>query len=325
LLVTGDLAAAEALARTLSERPGSEGVHPWVHLAGLPWAPDEPRFQPDVALVVTHAADHGLEAQAAIRQLNRRGVPVIAVVSGEDALRRTGAELAREGEYGRVVLPDPSQPATTAASLFPTLLAALTTEEQPDPLLALGKQLPVFRDVAVAELIEDTARANAVYSFTTGLGEIVPGLTIPLVIGDTIILTKNQLLMAYKIAVVAGKHGDPSILMGEVAGVIGGGVVARQVARELVGLIPVIGIIPKVAVSYAGTRVIGSIVHVWAVEDRRPGKEEIRAFYRTAAARGRALAQGLIDNAHHFREDRKDRKARKALPPPEPAVIGGPL
>src|SRR6188508_1600337 len=71
LLVTGDGPPAGVLAETLSASPGSSGVHPWISVLALPLGPDEPEFRPDVALVVTDAADHGHEAQAAIRQLVR--------------------------------------------------------------------------------------------------------------------------------------------------------------------------------------------------------------------------------------------------------------
>src|SRR5262245_13074929 len=104
VLITGDIEPAEKLALALSSRPGSSGVHPWIRLMPLPLGPEEPVLTPDVALVVTQAADHGLEGQAAVRQLARRGVPVIGVVAGADASQRTGAELPREGEVARVLV-----------------------------------------------------------------------------------------------------------------------------------------------------------------------------------------------------------------------------
>ena len=54
--------------------------------------------------------------------------------------------------------------------------------------------------------------------------------------------------MSYRIALASGKKGTPRELVGEVLGVIGGGFLFRQGARQLVGLIPVAGIAPKVAV-----------------------------------------------------------------------------
>jgi uncharacterized protein (DUF697 family) len=79
-----------------------------------------------------------------------------------------------------------------------------------------------------------------------------------------VVLTKNQLVMSYRIALASGKKGTPRDLVGEVLGVIGGGFLFRQGARQLVGLIPVAGIVPKVAVAYAGTLAIGKAVVTWA-------------------------------------------------------------
>ena len=88
-------------------------------------------------------------------------------------------------------------------------------------------------------------------------------------IGDVVVLTKNQLVMSYKIALAAGRSGRPRDLVGEIIGVLGGGLLFRQVARQLIGLVPVIGIVPKVAVAYGGTWAIGRAVTLWAT-GRRP-------------------------------------------------------
>ena len=50
----------------------------------------------------------------------------------------------------------------------------------------------------------DTALANAVYSFGSGILEVVPIADIPLNVADIVVLTKNQALMAYKMALALG-------------------------------------------------------------------------------------------------------------------------
>jgi uncharacterized protein (DUF697 family) len=102
------------------------------------------------------------------------------------------------------------------------------------------------------------------YAFTTGIAEAVPALGVPLYLADLVVLTKNQLVMSYRIALSSGKHGAPRELLGEVLGVIGGAFLLRQGARQLVSLVPVAGIVPKVAVAYAGTLAIGKAVVAWA-------------------------------------------------------------
>ena len=60
------------------------------------------------------------------------------------------------------------------------------------------------------------------------------------------------------------------------------------------GLIPVVGLLPKVAVAYAGTWVIGRTVFLWATEGEQLAASEVRRFYEEALARGQALAERLI-------------------------------
>ncbi len=310
LMVLG--ADAERLALAMSQRPGSTGIHPWIGVAPLPLAAGPLPFRPGLALLVTADPDLAPDERVALRRLHEQGVPVVTVLTGAAAAARVGAELPRDDESARVLVVDVDDVAALARELLPALREAFGTTMM-EIELSVGRHLPPFRDVVIAELIEDTARANATFALTTGLGEMVPVLTIPLVLSDTIVLTKNQLLMAFKIALVAGKSGEPRELMGEIVGVIGGGLIFRQIARELVGLIPVIGIVPKVAVAYAGTRAIGLAVQVWAVQERHPSAAEVRRFYHVAMQRGRALANGLVDKA------RREGKVPAALPPPSDA------
>jgi hypothetical protein len=68
-----------------------------------------------------------------------------------------------------------------------------------------------------------------------------------------------------------------------------------------------VGIVPKVAVSYAGTWVIGRTIYLWATEGEKLNREEVRRFYEEAIARGRTLAETLMD---------KVREATPLLPSP---------
>src|SRR5207247_10080645 len=130
-----------------------------------------------------------------------------------------------------------------------------------------------------AEMIEETARTNAMYSLTTGVAEAIPVLDVPLNLADIVVLTKNQLIMSYRIALASGKKGTARELIGEVLGVIGGGFLFRQGARQLVGLIPVVGIVPKVAVAYAGTLAIGRAVAAWAAYGQALEPGAVRRLY----------------------------------------------
>jgi uncharacterized protein (DUF697 family) len=123
-------------------------------------------------------------------------------------------------------------------------------------------------------------------------------------LADMVVLTKNQLVLSYKIALACGKKGEPRELIGEVMGVIGGGFLFRQAARQLVGLIPVAGIVPKVAMAYAGTWAVGRAVAAWASEGRRVTPAAVRRFYREAWDRGKSVARAMADQAKRARPKR---------------------
>jgi hypothetical protein len=58
-----------------------------------------------------------------------------------------------------------------------------------------------------------------------------------------------------------------------------------------VGLIPFIGIVPKVAVAYGGTWAIGRAVGLWATEGQLLTSARLRQLSREGFARGREVAQ----------------------------------
>ena len=176
---------------------------------------------------------------------------------------------------------------------FRAVVEALFAVVEPDRRVGLARQVPSLRPKVFNALIDETARANAGYAFSTGLAEMVPMLDIPLAIGDMVVLSKNQLMMSYRIALAAGKTGQPRELIGEIVGVLGGGLLFRQLARQLVGLVPVIGILPKVAVAYGGTWAIGRAVVLWATEGRLLTAAGLRQLSREGLARGRNLARSL--------------------------------
>ena len=201
-------------------------------------------------------------------------------------------------------------------TLGPNILA-----KTPEGLrLSLARHVPLLRDAYARTLVEETSRSNAIYAASTGVAQVVPILSIPLNVADIVILTKNQLIMAYKLALAEGKKGEPQELMKEIVSVVGGGFFFRQVARELVGLIPAWGIVPKVAVSYAGTWVIGQTVHAWAAEGETTTVKEMRRYYGEALEQGKALASSLVDSVRNEGKRTRRSKARnpKPLPPPEP-------
>jgi uncharacterized protein (DUF697 family) len=174
----------------------------------------------------------------------------------------------------------------------------------PEKHLALGRQFPLFRVTIARQLINETCFSNAAYALSTGIAEVVPVLDLPLNITDMIILTKAQAFLVYRLGLLLGYTTRWQDYITEFGGVIGGGFVWRQLARMLVGLIPVWGIIPKVAVSYAGTYVVGNSVLQWYLTGRHLSRAQLNALYRQALAQGRTYAKTLAERLPKRRQAR---------------------
>lgn len=164
----------------------------------------------------------------------------------------------------------------------------------PDRHLALGRQFPLFRASIAQRLIQDTCFSNAAYSLSTGIAEIVPILDIPLNITDMVVLSKAQAFLVYKLGLIFGFSTRWQDYLAEFGSVLGGGFFWRQLARQLVGLIPIWGIIPKVAVAYAGTYVAGNVVLRWFLTGRKVTNAQMRVLYKEAFARGKQLARQMV-------------------------------
>ena len=307
LLILGDDALTTPVAETLCVAKGEERagyVHPWLTQAPL----DTDDLDAELAILLIEASSTGPEitrtatksstvptlseaATQTLTRLGRAGIPaVVAMVGAAQAAQ----EVPHKREAARVSLGAPSDPTWSEeveSVLVPALLSVLPARYH----LAFARHLPRFRGAVSRALVDETSRANAIYAASTGVAEIVPVLNIPLNVADMVVLTKNQLIMAYKIALASGKKGQPQEVMGEIIGVLGGGFLFRQVARQLVGLVPVWGIVPKIAVSYAGTWAIGQSVQLWAFKGKVPQQEELRGFYDAALERGRSFAKRLMN------------------------------
>ena len=302
LVVSADESEAATLAELMT---GAGRAHPWLTVT----TPGEARGRVaaaglDAAILVSGAEDMAPPLAAAGESLRKAGVPLVTVVHGTASA--TGA-IARTGETARAAVP------ALDAAAVPAIAEAVAAAFDPALRLALARQLPPLRPAIFAALIDEAAKANATYALTTGLAEAVPILDVPLNLADMVVLTKNQLVMSYKIALGSGKKGQPRELIGEVMGVIGGGFLFRQAARQLVGLIPVAGIVPKVAMAYAGTWAVGRAVAAWASEGRRLTPAAVRGFYREAWERGKVVARAMADQARRAQPKRSWFR-RKKLP-----------
>jgi uncharacterized protein (DUF697 family) len=271
LIVLGEPRQAERMRAALSASPGpnpspgpggAASPHGYIRIN----PPGGDPTIPNAVIVVAPPGPRSTDLDDTLRYLVDRQIPhALALVDDSVAVEAAAAQAAA------------------------TLLLDIADADR----LAFAHRLPPFRAPLFERIIEDTARANASFAFTSGLAEAVPILTAPLNLGDMIVLTKNQLLMGYRLVLAGGRDGEPKKLIGELLGVLGGGLVFRQLARQLVGLIPVVGILPKVAVAYGGTWAIGRAVVLWVTEGRTPSAETLRTFSREGLERGRAVARDI--------------------------------
>ena len=203
----------------------------------------------------------------------------------------------------RVLVCSLSDTAAVHKELFPLLIKQL-----PDREIALGRAFPGLRPGIVHKLVQETSLTNATYAAGTGLAEMVPGIGIPFAVADIIILTKNQVVLAYKIGLVMGETGTLRETLPKIAGVVGAGFMWRQVARELVAFIP-LGIVLKVAIAYAGTFATGQAVyHFYATGEKLQGKD-LKLLFNEAMVRGRETATHVVE---------------RVRPHKSPALIEGP-
>jgi len=282
-VVADEGALAEAVRAALLDADGSRGG-PWVRT----FAPADFMSRPIVpvlALLVSASP----ELSAGLKQVDehciRARVARVSLIVG-DAGKAASARRMGEGARAGVSAPTPAELARVA----PTLVGQV----QGDQRLAIAATLAIFRPAVAEAIVDETAKANATFALTTGLAETVPVLTAPLNIGDMVVLTKNQLLMGYRILLAAGRHGDPRSMIREVLGVLGGGLLFRQAARQLVGLIPVVGLLPKVAVAYGGTWAMGRALTAWAMGGEAVTSDSVRRYSGEGLERGRAAAQQLL-------------------------------
>jgi uncharacterized protein (DUF697 family) len=293
LVIGEDTADADTLAIRLAA--GGDDPIGWLTaidapLAALPPSPPSPGTRdgvvdgPDVAVAIVHGTGQSDSMKAARQLWASRHVRMLTVAVGTG---EPHGRITTQADIARVAIDrlDDEGFGCVADGLFAVI--------EPDRRVALARQSPALRPKVFNAVIEETARANAGYSFSTGLAEAVPILDIPLNIGDIIVLSKNQLMMSYRIALAAGKTGQPRELVGEIVGVLGGGLLFRQVARQLVGLVPVIGLVPKVAVAYGGTWAIGRAVTAWATGGGALTAARLRQLSREGMTRGRKVARAL--------------------------------
>jgi uncharacterized protein (DUF697 family) len=246
-----------------------------------------------VILLLDATAEDDRQEQDLARSWSNSGVSVLVLLrqfASTDPQPAPSIALSHWVSWGQrqVISGSLEDPVFLSQTFVPAVLKLL-----PDQGMALARQFPLFRAAVAHELLSDTCFSNAAYALSTGVAEIVPIFDIPLNIADMFVLTKAQAFLAYKLGLALGLSTRWQDYVAEFGSVLGGGFLWRQIARSLIGLIPAWGIVPKVAVAYAGTYVVGNVVYHWYLTGRHITTKQMRQLYVQAFARGKNLAQDM--------------------------------
>lgn len=231
------------------------------------------------------------DALAQIEQIDR---PRLTVLLFGTALTATSL-VPRTLAASAIAIADP-----TALEAAGKLGEALFERVPADLRLAAARRLPGLRIPYARELVNSSSVTNATYAIGTALPEQIPLLNVPFALADIIILTKNQAIMVYRLALAYGAKPDFQERIVEVAPVIGGGFLWRQLARTVVSLVPVWGIIPKVAIAYGGTYATGVAAWGWFARGDVLSADRVRKITDEAMAVGRQRAKELVDRARQL-------------------------
>ena len=256
--------------------------------------------------------DLSQEKQAIAELLNLNAhLPIVVVHLRPGASKEFYTPMLNVWMGAREIVVDPEENEPFGAEFAPALKALAPEQE-----IQLGYHFPALRPALARQLIRQTSMTNATYAATMGLAEILPALLVPGNVADFVVLTKNQALMAYKIALLMGNDIGMQEMMGELAGVLGGGFFWRETARRLVGFVPGWGLIPKVAVAYAGTYLIGEATYYWYAYHEQMTAAQMKALYDGAMSEGREKAAAIVSKLKRNRETRQEKAPRRkrALP-----------
>ncbi|NTW98314.1 MAG: hypothetical protein HGB28_07200, partial [Oscillochloris sp.] len=250
-----------------SRRYGPVGINPLliatlgdVRRGGLSGDLGEALGRADLLVVVLDGREQiTAPSAAALKLLGELAMPTVIVLAYADTSPISAGDPSRTLAYAHVVaLPEPESPHAA------DLLAEAVFERLPGDLhMAAARRLPGLRPSFARQMINATSFTNATYALASALPGQIPIFSIPFAAADILVLTKNQAMLVYKLALAQGAPPEFQARIREVLPVLGGAFAWRQIARTLVGLVPVWGIVPKVAIAYAGTYSTGMVAWRW--------------------------------------------------------------
>jgi len=128
------------------------------------------------------------------------------------------------------------------SKLIPRIVKKIEDKE-----VALAAAVPAFKQEVANRVIARTAGQNAVI----GAAIFIPGADMP-------IMTANQIKMILRLSAVYNEEISAKRLY-EILAVIGGGFAFRELAKQVLGLVPVAGWAIKGGIGYGGTVAMGQV------------------------------------------------------------------
>jgi uncharacterized protein (DUF697 family) len=156
----------------------------------------------------------------------------------------------------------------------------------PNSAPALGRWFPEFRPAATKAVIDETSRVNAQFAVVANVPSVIPIIgSIASAGADFFVLTKNQVMMVYKLAAINGRDlNDQWGIIREMLPVVGAGFLWRTLAREATSFLPFMaGTVPKLAIAYTGTLAAGRAADFYYRFGKKPDREQLREFYAQAS------------------------------------------
>jgi hypothetical protein len=198
---------------------------------------------------------------------------------------------------------EPGIPLTSNAYMFDPAdtesTARAIVADHHDLELAMARRFPLFRRPVADKIIHRVSRENALFSLVTALPNVIPSvIDLPWAIGefatDTAFLTMNQIRMALLMAAAHGHIIGYTEQKAQIAVIVAGAFGWRALARELVGKIPLGGgLIPKAAVAFAGTYVVGLGLEKLNRTGSGLSRDEKKDAYANAFAKGKEVVQEI--------------------------------
>jgi uncharacterized protein (DUF697 family) len=161
-----------------------------------------------------------------------------------------------------------------------------------DRSVAFGRYIESMRTAAAAEVVSDTSRVNAQFAALSNIPALIPVVGTVFAAGaDFLVLTKNQLMMMYRLAAIYDRDLDDRWrVYSELAPVVGAGMFWRTAARQVAAIMPVVlGAVPKVTIAYAGTYAVGQAARYYFEHGDSLSSEEFKQIYREAVVSLRRL------------------------------------